>query len=435
MMRLTKRSIIIYLAIAAAIATAAFFGRERILAAIFATPATRPSAASGVAIVSVASPIVQSIARPLELPATVEAYEQSELYAKITGYLNEVRVDIGDVVKQGDVLAVIHDPELPLELDEAKAQKSQKAAISEASVVSIAQSKQSLETLQGQLNRYKTELELQEITYKRKEELFAGNGIPRQDLDEAKARRDLAAADVTIAQAKIHDAEAQVRSAEAMQKVASAEVDVAKAKIGRIESLMQYMNIVAPFDGIITKRYLDRGALVQAATANRTSVLFTIQRNDKMRVVVAIPEAEASFVKAGDAVSMKIYNSTKPTIQEKIARVASSLNSGSRTMRAEINLANTDGSLLHGTYCLVRFALEPRANALTISSASILREGSNAFVFTIKDEHAARVAVAVGLDDGKTAEILKGLEKDAKVVVTGKEMLRPGMAVNVKASP
>ncbi|HEY3242258.1 MAG TPA: efflux RND transporter periplasmic adaptor subunit [Phycisphaerae bacterium] len=369
------------------------------------------------------------MSRSLDVPATLQAYEQADLYAKTSGYISEVRVDIGDRVQAGDVLAVIDVPEMARELEETQAQHAAKRAALAAAEAHVVQAQKMLEVARSQLQRYRADLALKEATAGRREELFAGKAIPQEQLDEARSQLEIARAEFGIAESKIAAAEADVSGAEAARAVANAEIEVAAARIARTQTLMQYAQIVAPFDGVVTQRTVDRGALVQSATSSRTMPLFTVQRIDVLRVFIEVPESDVAHVQPGSVAKIKPYGWTDAELEGSVARIASSLNPGTRTMRTEIDLPNPDGRLLHGMYAQVVLALDERANALTIPASALLTEGKEAFVYTVRDDRAVRTPVKTGLDDGIRVQVTQGLDDDALVVVTGKGLISAGAAV------
>ena len=192
---------------------------------------------------------------------------------------------------------------------------------------------------------------------------------------------------------------------------------------------MEYARIVAPFDGVVTRRLVDRGALVQAATSNRTTPLFTVQRIDTVRVFIEVPESDLAFVQTGMTVGITPFGQKDRSIDRKVSRAASALNPATRTMRTQIDLPNPDGRLLHGMYVQVVLELDPHENALTIPATALLTEGKDQFVYTVKNEKAVRTSVKIGLDDGIRLEVTEGLNDDDRVVVTGKGLVTPGAPI------
>src|SRR6476620_822421 len=218
--------------------------------------------------IEVVRPHRVTVAQRLQTNATLEAFEEADLFAKVSGYLSDVRVDIGDHVKAGQVLAVIDIPEMEQELAEAKAQLESKQS--------------SLESARSQLDQYKANITLQNALLRRREELGAeGHFVSDRTLDEVRAAAEIAKADLSVAEANC--------------ALAANQVDVAAATVEKIKTLLAYRQIVAPFDGVVARRLVNRGDLVQVATpATRTTPsagsLFTVQRIDTVRVFCDVPE-------------------------------------------------------------------------------------------------------------------------------------------------
>src|SRR3982074_2986046 len=217
--------------------------------------------------VEVVLPRRATVAQRLQINATLEAFEEADLFAKVSGYLSDVRVDIGDHVKAGQVLAMIDVPEMVQELAEAKAQLESRQS--------------ALESARRQLDQNKATVALQSPLAKDREQLGEGRGfISDRTLDEVHANAEIAKADLGVA--------------EANRALAANQIDVAAATVEKIKSLLAYTQIVAPFDGVVGRRQVTRGDLCQAATAARTTPsagsLFTVQRIDTIRVFCDVPE-------------------------------------------------------------------------------------------------------------------------------------------------
>src|SRR3984893_3499822 len=207
--------------------------------------------------VEVEHPRRLTVAQRLQTNATLAAFEEADLFAKVSGYLSDVRVDIGDHVKADQVLAVIDIPEMEQELAEDKAQ--------------LASKQSSLETARREADHQKANVTLQDVTLKRQEVLFNQHWISAQTLDEMRAKADLGVA-------------------EANKALAANQIDLAAATVERIKTLIAYSQIVAPFDGVVARRLVNRGDLVQATPDTETKPLSTVQRIDTIRVFCDVPE-------------------------------------------------------------------------------------------------------------------------------------------------
>lgn len=365
--------------------------------------------------VEVVKPQRMEMSRSLSVPATIEAYETADLFARASGYIRDVRADIGDVVKAGDTLALIDVPEMADELRQSEAVLGAKEA-------KLVQVRTMVQTVRAELDRYTAELSLKRVTLERKRELRAANAIPDQELDQAKGEFEVAEAQVKLGNAKGAGVDADVM-------VAEAEVAMAKAAVARLRTLMEYATIKSPFDGVVSRRLVDRGALVQSANTNQSAPMFTVQRIDELRVFVEVPETDVPHIRPGIDAQVTPFGMKGKAFVGKVARIASSLNPATRTMRTEIDVSNSGGLLMHGMYAQVALKLDVRPNALTIPATAILTEGTQSFVFTVRDDHAVRANIQIGLDDGVRIEVLQGLSDASLVVLAGKGLISDGAPV------
>jgi len=342
-----------------------------------------------------------TVAQRLQTNATLEAFEDTDLFAKVSGYLSDVRVDIGDHVKAGQVLAVISVPEMENELAEDKAQLDSK--------------QRSLETAERQVDHNKANVTLQDVTLKRQEELFKARNIAPQDLDQARANADIAKADVGVAEANL--------------AFAAAQVELAAATVERIKTLLAYAQIVAPFDGVVARRLVNRGDLVQAATSTRTTPLFTVERIDTIRVFCDVPENDVPNLHVGDTAIVKPYGFEGKPFAGTVTRFSLRLNPATRNMRTEIDLPNPEERLYPGMYAEVSLEMNRRPDALTVPATAVGSDGIGNFVYTITDNRVTRLAINIGLSDSGRTEVTGGLSKETPVVTTYRGSPPPGTTV------
>jgi len=270
------------------------------------------------------------------IPAVLRADELVDLYAKSSGYVATISVDIGSRVRKGDVLLTISVPELAAESAYAEATLSAKRA-------KAAQARSLLEAARAEEGRSTAEDELQRITAKRKEDLFKRQAIPQQEWDEARSR-------LAISQAELKNAAAKIASSEGDIQIADAEVKMAEAKCDEIRSILDYTRLVAPFDGVITRRMVDVGAFVRSAAQGVTTPLFTLAKTDPLRLVLDIPEADSARVRVGSDVLFQVKSLGDQKFPARISRTSLALRSDSRTMQAEADIANADGRFVPGMY-------------------------------------------------------------------------------------
>src|SRR5258707_339863 len=180
-----------------------------------------------------------------------------------------------------------------------------------------------LEVAKRELMGFEADLELQRVTLQRQKELFAGRAATAQALDEAQAKKDLSRATVETGKGKSSLAEANLRAA--------------RADANRLQTLLEYNKIIAPFDGVVTRRLVNPGDLVQAATSTRTTPLFTCQKIDVVRGFAEVPESSASAIRPGTRAEVRPYDAAEPTVKGAVTRIANALDLSTRTMRVEID--------------------------------------------------------------------------------------------------
>jgi multidrug efflux pump subunit AcrA (membrane-fusion protein) len=257
--------------------------------------------------------------------ASVQAFFTTDLYAKDTGYVSRVDADIGDHVQDGQVLAEIEDPETQAQYERVLA--------------GVQQAKAALDVVKRQFIGLQADRTLQLLTLKRQKELFAGKAATAQALDEANAKEEASHANAETGRANIALAQANLQAAEAESQ--------------RLHALLQYTRVVAPFTGVVTKRLVNPGDLVQAATGTRTAPLFTVQQLDQVRVFADVPEASAIDIHPGRSATVELYEAPEHVVHGVVTRVASAIDPATRTMRVEIDLPNHDQILLPGMYAQV----------------------------------------------------------------------------------
>ena len=349
-----------------------------------------------------------TLAHRLQTNATLEAFEETDLIAKVSGYVSEVRVDIGDHVKAGQVLAVIDIPEMYKELAEAEAELESR--------------KSSLERARRQLGHFKAKLSLEAGLQQDREQLGAGRGfISDRTLDQVRANTEIAKADLEVAEAE--------------RVLAANQVDVAAANVEKIKTILSYTQMVAPFDGVVARRLVNRGDLVQAATSTKTAPLFTVQRIDIIRVFCDVPEEDVPYLRIGDSAIIKPIGLKGEPYVGKVTRFSLRLNPETRNMRTEIDLQNPEERLYPGMYAQVSLEMNRKPDVLALPAASIGSDGSGNFVHTVDNERIKRVAIKSGVSENSNVEVTEGLSENTSVVSIIKNSPAPGTAVQPPVSP
>ncbi|MEO8426122.1 MAG: efflux RND transporter periplasmic adaptor subunit [Verrucomicrobiota bacterium] len=214
---------------------------------------------------------------------------------------------------------------------------------------------------------------------------------------------------------------------------AKARFDVAKANRERLETLLGFAKITAPFTGVVTMRWVDPGAFIPAATSSsaaRDAAVLTEMDFTRVRVQVAVPQTEVAFIKNGRPAQVTVGALPSRVFNGSVTRYSHALDEATKTMLTEIEISNPDGELLPGMFASVKLVVERKPDALLVPAEALVIEKSNQSVFTVVDHKAKKVPVKMGFNDGISVEIAEGLRPDEPVVLVGKQMLTDGQPVN-----
>jgi RND family efflux transporter MFP subunit len=317
-------------------------------------------------------PVAQ--AEALTLPASVQAYTEAPIYARTSGYLKKWYFDIGAKVKRGDLLAEIETPEGDQQLLQARADLK----VAEANA------------------------ELAKTTSNRWETLYAKNAVSRQETDQAVS-------EYAARQAAVTAAEANVR---------------------RLEQLQSYESVYAPFDGVITARSTDIGALI---SPNSAKELFHLASIEKLRVFAAVPEISASSIKPGAQAELTSDQFPNRVFKGEVVRDSGSFDAATRTLNVEVDIENPSGELLPGAYGFLHFHLAAHADALTIPANALIFRAQGTQAAVIRDGHAKIVPIKIGRDFGDKVEITSGVTATDEVILDPSDSLTDGTPVDAGA--
>jgi RND family efflux transporter MFP subunit len=323
--------------------------------------------------VVVVQPKVSATVEQLVLPANVQAFTEAPIYARTDGYLKKWYFDIGAHVKKGDLLAEIESPEGDLQL---------------------AQSRADLKAVQANA-------ELAQRTSDRWEALLKKNAVSKQETDAALS--DLSA------------------------KQAAA--DASAANVHRLEQLQDYEKVYAPFDGIVTARDTDTGALIAAASSPRP--LFHVAAVDRLRVYAAVPEVAAAAVKNGADVTLTLDQYPNRVFHGKIARDSGSIDPATRTLNVEVDIDNASGELLPGSYGFVHIGIPAKQAPLVIPSNTLIFRAQGLQAAVVRDGHAVLVPIKIGHDFGDNVEVTSGVTAQDQIILDPPDSITDGTPVEV----
>ncbi|HEY8665801.1 MAG TPA: efflux RND transporter periplasmic adaptor subunit, partial [Tepidisphaeraceae bacterium] len=325
--------------------------------------------------VSVQYPAQSKATSDLKLPGSMQALQETALYARTGGYLKNWTADFGAQVKAGELLATIDAPEVDSQLDQAKAQLASDEA-----------------------NASKADLELMYVstTTQRFEALIKSNGVTPQELDMYHA--NTAKARTALLQAK-------------------ASVVADEANVKRLQDMQSFEKIIAPFAGTVTARNFDIGALITANGTAGVMPLFRLAETDVLRVWVNVPQEYAPAVKPGQTAKLAVRQYPGKTFEGKVMHTAGALDTATRTLPTEVQVPNPDGKLFAGMFCDVEFTVTNPAPPLIIPISALISDAQGNQVAIVDGEGVAHYrAVTLGRDYGTTVEVLTGLEKTDRVI-------------------
>ena len=326
------------------------------------------------------------------LPATTAAFAEANIYARATGYIGRRNVDIGDHVRAGELLAQLAVPELDHQ---------------------ISQNEATLVQLKAALEAAEANLDLAEVTWGRDRPLVRDGWVTQQqgtvDVDTVKARK----AAVNVAQANVAAQENQL-------KVLHQERD--------------YASVMAPFDGVITKRNVDVGSLVQGNATSGT-FMFTIMQSDVMRVWVYVPQDSAFGLAPGVDAAVRVPEIPGRTFSGKVTRTARALETSTRTLLTEIDISNPDGALQPGAYCMVQLDIPVKAPALIVPADATIFNQNGLQVAVVENGTVHIRKVSVTRDLGTQVEVDDGVNQGDQVVVNPPVNLVEGSKVRAIAQP
>ncbi len=371
--RLTRGTWIGMAVVALIVATVVVFGvtarrgAERVL--------EKETAVASIPSVNVVYPTPSTLSSELALPGNTQAFTDTPIYSRTSGYLKNWFFDIGAHVRKGQLMAQIETPELD----------------------------QQLQVAQADLKSAQANLDLANTTSARYQNLLKTNSVSKQETDVA-----------------VSDAAAK-----------KAAVDASMANVRRLEQLQSFENVYAPFDGIVTARNTDIGRLISAGQNTTAQELFHLAAIGKIRVYVSVPEAYSPSIKTGDKATLTLDEYPGRSFEGTIARNSSAIDQSTRTLNVEVDIDNPKGELLPGAYVFVHFKVPEHATSLMVPSNTLLFRAQGLQVGVVRNNRVQLVPVKIGKDAGATVEISSGLTTNDAVILDPSDSLASGQEVQI----
>jgi RND family efflux transporter MFP subunit len=369
-----------------------------------AAPAEQPRAAAVIAATR------ENLASSLTVAGQFQPYQEVDLHAKVSGYIRSISVDIGDRVHQGQVLARLEVPELNDQLQGAQAE--------------VRHSQSEIGRAQSQVVSAQSTYSAVHANYTRLADASKQRPglIAEQELDDARAKDQEAAAEVNVAKSALDATQQQL--------------GVSRADSARVQTLSNYSQIIAPFNGVITMRYADTGSLIQAGTSSNTQSMPVVRvaQSDLLRLRMPVPENDVPYIQVGGHVIIHV-NATGRTFDGTIVRFARDLTTDTRTMLTEVDVPNPDLTLSPGMYAETTIQLQEHPDTLTLPAEAVVQNGDQAYVLLLDaNNRIVHRSVTIGIQSANKTEILSGLVAGDRVIAAGQTNYQTGQQVTPHAA-
>jgi RND family efflux transporter MFP subunit len=372
----------------------------------------RTSKAPDAATVAVAKATLEDLSRGMVLTAEFKPYQEVDIMAKVAGYVKSITVDVGDRVKEGQLLATLEIPEMAD--DRARAQAA------------LDRSQAEVTRAQDQVQQAESAHEIAHLSYSRLAQVSQQKPglVAQQEVDDAHSK-DLVA-------------EAQISAARSNLAAAQEQVHVNNAELQKIKTLFDYTRVTAPFAGVITKRYADTGSMIQAGTASSIQAmpLVRLSENSLLRLILPVPESAVPTVHIGQQVEVHVKTLNR-SFSGRVTRFDEKVSLATRTMDTEVDVPNPSLILIPGMYAEVNLTLDNRAHvvAVPVPAIDVGSDESSGRVFVVTPGNQVEIRkVKLGLQTPTEVEILAGLEAGEMVVIGNRAGLQPGQTVQPKVT-
>ena len=350
-----------------------------------------------------------AIANQLTVAGVFQPFQEVDVHGKVSGYIRRIYVDIGDRVRQGQTLAVLEVPELQAQVAGAQA--------------GITQTQQNIQRLQNEVAREQAGFAAVHASYVRLKQASDQQPglVAAQELDDARAKDQAAAAQVDAAKSAVASAQGQL--------------GVSRAENLRVSSMEQYATITAPYNGVVTMRYADTGALIPAGTAEGLNqAVVRLAQSDVLRLRMPIPERDVPMVHEGSVVSVHVQ-ATGQQFAGTVIRFTRDVSNATRTMMTEVDVKNPTLTLTPGMYADVTFNLEQKSDALIVPASAIIQGDQSSVMLVDSGDLVQKRPVVLGISGANAQEITSGLQAGDRVIIGGLSALQPGEKVTPQAAP
>jgi len=337
----------------------------------------------------------------ITLPGNIQGLTEAVLYARADGYISKRYADIGQRVTAGQLLVDIESPEIQQQVMQGRA--------------ALEQAQSNFNLAQATLQQNKANFSLAEETDKRTSTLVSRGVLSKQEGDQSRSTLLARQADVQAGEAALRTADHAIRAA--------------RANLKRLEDLLAYTHVRAPFSGVITARNVDIGTLVSAGSGSSVRELFRMAQSEQLRIFVSVPQSEVRAITTGMRCTLTVRQFGMREFPAKVVRTAGGLDPGSRTLLTEVQLPNPKRELLPGMYAQVKFHIHRDHPPLLIPSEALITNSKGEQVALVRGDHIHLQPVVTGNDYGPQVEILSGIAEGDRLVTNLTDEVQEGRRI------
>jgi RND family efflux transporter MFP subunit len=365
------------------------------------------------------------------LPGATQAIMDAPVFARVNGYISKLYVNIGDQVHTGEILADVDTPEVDKQVQAASDSVRQAKFNLDNAKELLSRAQSDSHTAAANTQKAKTDLAFAKVEYDRYVQLVQQGAVSKEDTDTRLTNYNGAVSTLQGMTSSESSAQAAIRSATAAVQVAKAAMEAAQSQHDQFAASQSFKEVRAPFDGVVTKRNVDQGALVTSGSNTGNTVLFEIAKIDVLRIFVYIPEQFVASVHDGQEAKLVVASHPDQTFTATVAYIAGGLDNGSRTLQAELHIQNKNHGLLPGMYAQVHFQAPSSKSMAIVPGSALQTRADGGFVYTVDDQQRVHMhKVKIEKDLGGQVEISSGISVGDKVVISPSDDIVEGVLVN-----
>ena len=387
-------------------------------------------------VVGVARPVRKDLDVKLAYTADVLPAKQVAIFSKVSGYIKRLGAERGDFVRQGQLLVEVDAPELVGAVEQARAAVATAEANLKVAESNLEAARASHANQEANLVRARAVAQNDTRNAARLADLFSRGLISAMDRDNAGTLADASKASLAAAEAQVAAARSQIRTQESQVALARANIAREGATLKIAQTNLDNTKMHAPFSGYVSARNLDAGAAVSsqaASTSNQSVGIMVVQDLDMVKVQVEVEERHIALVRVGSTARVSVDTYPGKIFEARAVRVVHALDTRSRTLGVEMEIANREHLLKPGMYARVELVIDHHPGALLVPGEAITVEDAVSVVYVVRDGVVARTPVATGVGEGTLVEVTRGLGAEELVIVEGKELVRQGQRVKAQA--